>query len=81
MFQKAAKAGNTRGQFWLGQLYEKGKGVARNDKLAASWYIKAAKRGNVSAQSKMGYLYATGIGVTKNAEESEKWYKIAGEHE
>jgi soluble lytic murein transglycosylase-like protein len=43
-FCKAAKKGDADAQFDLGYLYAVGRGVKRNEALAAAWFLKAAKQ-------------------------------------
>ena len=54
--RKAAGQGFHVGQFNLGYCYDHGVGVAKDWKLAISWYRKAAKQGNVDAKE---LLYET----------------------
>ena len=51
------EAGDISAQIMLGALYNKGGAVARDDKIAASWFEKAANHGNAEAQYQLGYLY------------------------
>ncbi|NOR73090.1 MAG: hypothetical protein GQ467_04385 [Mariprofundaceae bacterium] len=48
--KKAADQGHASAQYYLGVMYDKGKGVTRDDKEAAKWYRKAADQGHASAQ-------------------------------
>lgn len=73
LFEKAAKKDNAYAQYRLGECYEEGKGVRKNNSEAARWYKKAAEKGRADAQFKIGCKYADGIGVTKNTKEAQKW--------
>ncbi|TPW14368.1 MAG: hypothetical protein FD130_1382 [Halothiobacillaceae bacterium] len=64
-------------QFYIGQLYHEGKGVAQNYKEAAKWYQRAADQGHPTAQNNLGFLYANGLGVLKNFELAYKWLNLA----
>lgn len=48
--KKAAEEGDASAQYYLGVMYNKGKGVIQDDKEAAKWYRKAADQGHASAQ-------------------------------
>jgi TPR repeat protein len=48
--KKAAEQGDALAQYYLGVMYDKGKGVTRDAKEAARWYRKAADQGHASAQ-------------------------------
>ena len=54
--QKKAAAGDADAQYFLGYIYEKGIGTARNDKEAAKWYRLAAAQGNTEARMKLDQL-------------------------
>jgi soluble lytic murein transglycosylase-like protein len=47
----AAKAGDRNAQFNLGYIYALGRGVRRNDALAAAWFRKAAAQGHPQARN------------------------------
>lgn len=47
--EKAAVAGNHMAQFLLGEAYESGFGVTKNDSLAKDWFRKSAAAGNAAA--------------------------------
>ena len=49
-FRKAAEQGYARGQASLGFMYEKGRGVEKDENLALEWYRKAAEQGDEPAQ-------------------------------
>jgi hypothetical protein len=50
-YEKAAAAGNIRGEYHLGTLYERGLGVAKDDHLALQWMTKAAGAGDHDARN------------------------------
>ncbi len=66
-------------QFRLGDLYERGIGVARSFDLAAEWYRKAAANGHADAQFSYARLYDMGHGVDKSPEAAWQWYLKAAE--
>lgn len=61
-----AKKDDTMAQYVVGQLYEKGDGVAKNDAEAAKWYRKADKKGLSDATALLGVLYLEGRGVKQS---------------
>lgn len=76
-FEQAALEGDDYAQEMLAKLYEDGKGVERNLKLAADWREKAAKRGNSHAQFLLGQMYQEGRGVTQDRHRARYWLKRA----
>lgn len=60
--ERAAKLGDSRGQFQLGMAYEKGLGVERDLQQAAYWFEKSAKQGDGRAQFNLGVMLATNLG-------------------
>ena len=48
---KAARKGNADAQFDLGYLYAVGRGVKRDEALAAAWFLKAARKKHPQAQN------------------------------
>jgi len=59
----AAEDGEPESMFLLGVAYAQGKGIERNDTLAARWFHEAARKGHARARTSMGYLYSKGQGV------------------
>jgi soluble lytic murein transglycosylase-like protein len=51
LYCKAAKAGHAEAQYYLGYLYANGRGVKRDDALAASWFRAAASNGDRHARN------------------------------
>ncbi|MDM8545970.1 tetratricopeptide repeat protein [Candidatus Venteria ishoeyi] len=71
--QPLAKQGKAKAQFMLGQMYEQGKGVAKNDSTALDWYQQAAKQGHSAAQSVLGVRHYTGEGVVQDYSKAAYW--------
>ena len=44
-----AEQGDADAQYKMGQMYEKGIGVSKNESEAQDWYIKAAEQGHSEA--------------------------------
>ena len=74
-YRKAADQGSDFGQWNLGSMYEDGKGVAQNDKLALSWYRKAANQGHNQAKKDLKALELI-IKTKENAIEDYKKAKL-----
>lgn len=76
-FEQAALQGNGYAEERLGDLYEQGRGVPQNLRLAFDWRLKAADRGMVQAQLKVGRMYQDGAGTAKDAAQALRWYRRA----
>jgi len=76
-----AEMGNITAQFYLGDMYRKGKGVSKNNEQAFYWYKKAAEQGLAAAQRFLGEMYRTGEGIVENDEQAFYWYKKAAEQD
>lgn len=72
-----AENGYAEAQYYLGMMYDDGKGIGRDPALAAEWYRKAAEQGIAAAQYNLGAMYETGDGVQTDHIQAEKWYKLA----
>lgn len=74
----AAEKGHKKAQYRLGRCYDKGRGTAENDALAAQWYQKSADQGYHKAQYHLGKCYKDGEGVDKDRKKAvELWKKAA----
>jgi hypothetical protein len=62
-----AEKGNANAQYDIGEMYEKGSGVATDARKAFEWFERSAKQGHVKAQFKVAYMYYKGQGVAANA--------------
>jgi len=80
LFRQAAERGLPRAQRSLGELYQFGQGVTKDEVEAVKWYRKAADKGDAKAQSDLGSMYFSGLGgLKKNEKEALKWFKKAAE--
>src|SRR4051812_47632131 len=61
-----AEKGHSNAQNNLGVLYERGRGVPRDDATAVAWYRRAADQGNGAAQNNLGVMYEKGLGVARD---------------
>lgn len=79
-FRKAAEQGNAEGQFYLGVMYARGRGVPHDFSQAAHWFQKAADQGHAGAQCNLGIAYAEGAGVKRDDKQAVQWLQKAAKH-
>ena len=72
-----AEQGNASVQFYLGIMYNKGKGVLQNYQTSVKWFTLAAEQRNASAQFNLGVMYANGNGVIQDNIYAHMWWNIA----
>ncbi|NBQ42993.1 MAG: sel1 repeat family protein [Mycobacteriaceae bacterium] len=77
--RKAAKQGDARAQFMLGDAHYFGTGVPKDFEESVKWYRRAADQGNADAQFNLGDAHYFGTGVPTDFEEGVKWYRKAAE--
>ena len=77
--REAAEQGVAVAQYVLGVMYASGRGVARDDALAAQWYRRAADEGDSRAQHNLALMYTTGQGVQQDDAEAVRWFRRAAE--
>jgi hypothetical protein len=76
-FRAAAETNDASCQFNLALMYERGIGVAKDEKEARVWYRKAAEQGNSNAQFNLGVLYENGRGGDVDFAQANQWYRQA----
>jgi TPR repeat protein len=64
-------------QFYLGLMYEKGRGVRQDYAAALTWFRKAAAQGYAGPQNNLGLLYERGRGIRKDVVHALMWYTVA----
>jgi len=72
-----ADSGDLEAQVIVGEIYERGMGVAPDYGQAAHWYRLAADGGSRRAQINLGHLHETGQGVTRDPAVALDWYRRA----
>ena len=77
-FRGLADTGDPEAEFMLGAMYFYGKGVVRDDVLAAIWFHKSANKGNPNAQFALGSMLIGGLGVRQDLVEAYTWLTLAG---
>lgn len=78
-FRDQAVRGHAGAQFMLGVLYFYGKGVVRDDGVAAAWFHKAALKGHAGAQLAFGSLFIDGVGVERDLTTAYTWLTLAAD--
>lgn len=61
----------------VGQCFFQGWGVAKDQKMAVSYYTVAARLGDPDAQCDLAFCLANGKGCKKDRKEAAKWYRAA----
>lgn len=77
LWQTAAADNHVYASLSLGVLFDTGRGVEQDEKVAFRWYMKAANLGNCFAQCLVGDMYMAGRGVGADHKESFEWYSAA----
>ena len=72
-----AEQGDLSAQTYVGEIFEKGLGVAPDYNAAATWYRRAAEKGYSRAAMNLGALYEQGLGVPKDSKQALSWYRRA----
>jgi len=68
-----ADQGNSAAQERLGQMYDRGLGVALDYTQAVAWYRKAALQGDPAGQQDLSFMYSLGHGVPKDPLAAALW--------
>jgi TPR repeat protein len=76
-FRAAADQGHADSQFNVALMYEKGIGVAKDEKEAVAWYAKSAAQGNSNAQFNLGVMHENGRGTAVDFAKANEWYRKA----
>lgn len=72
-----ADQGDAPAQFYLGLMYDEGKGVPQDYTQAVWWYRLAAAQGNAAAQNNLGIMYVKGWGVSQDYAQAYGWFTRA----
>ncbi|MAG98946.1 MAG: tetratricopeptide repeat protein [Alphaproteobacteria bacterium] len=75
-FRPLSETGHSGAEFMLGAMYFYGRGVTRNDGLAAIWFFKAANQGHPGAQLAFGSMHIRGIGVRQDLITAYTWLSL-----
>lgn len=78
LWQPLADQGNTHVMFLIGEMYERGNGVQKNNTEALKWFRKAADQGDTYAQEQLGRFYERGKGgVPQDYAEAYFWLSLS----
>ena len=77
VWMQPAGQGDPQAQNYVGEIYERGLGLAPDHAEAARWYRLAADQGYSPAQMNLGQLYEQGLGVSKDQVAALNWYRRA----
>ena len=72
-----AQSGDAEAQYDVGEMYEKGNGVAKDPRAAFNWFRQSAEQGHTKAAYKLGYAYLEGNGINEDFEKARHWLTIA----
>jgi TPR repeat protein len=64
-------------QFYLGEMFRRGEGVAKDPGRAVALYRQASSKGFPNAETELGIMYTVGSGVPLNVEEAFSWFQRA----
>jgi localization factor PodJL len=76
---KAAAGGDPVAQFEVASRFADGRGIAKDEVQAFTWYQRAAMHGFAPAQFRLAALLERGAGATADAERAKVWYRRAAE--
>jgi len=77
-FQKPAEQGDAVAQYFMGRMYDTGRGVPKDEQQAMAWYRKAAEQGVADAQYNLGAMYYIGgEGVPRDDQSAYFWWLLA----
>jgi TPR repeat protein len=75
-FSALAQQGNADAQVYLGKMYMKGQGVAKDPSQAMNWYKTAAEQGNAVGQFFLGSMYLMNAQLRDTAQ-ALKWLQLS----
>jgi tetratricopeptide (TPR) repeat protein len=78
-WRELAQTGDAPSEYYLGLLYETGRGVNENIDTAISWYEKAAAAGHAEAAYRLARLARQGGHLTADAQQILGWVRQAAE--
>lgn len=76
---EVAIKGDPHAQNQLGERYERGREVPKDDSQAFKWYQQSALQGFAAGQANLGRLYESGRGVERSLFEAAALYRKAAE--
>lgn len=76
-FTKAADQNHIQAQYYLGQMYDTGRGVEKDSFKAFTLFSKAAHEGHAASQFDIAIMYKNGEGVKRDIEKAKFWFEKA----
>lgn len=76
-FLQAARTGVPAAAYEMGMVFYEGKGVSRDNTVAAYWMALGAQAGYTPAMRMLGVLYFNGEGVERDRIQGQQWVKQA----
>lgn len=78
---KDAEASNSDAIYTLGQMYEQGWRVRKDETKAMQWYQRGAQASDKKCMFKLGLAYKKGRGVTRDYTKALEWFRKAAQAE
>ena len=79
-FKPLAEQGDAKSQYFVGFLYFRGYGVAKDNAEAANWFRKAAAQGDSLGAFYLGKMYEKGEGVEKDLTQAYLWLSVSAKN-
>ena len=80
LFRQSADLGDTNAMKELGESYDNGEGVTKDDLEALRWFLRAAGGGNTAAMLSLGGMYLFGSdAVPQSDDEAVRWFQKAAD--
>ncbi len=80
LYEKAARLGHAKSQYYAALMYLKGRGTRRNYSKALELVEQAAKQNYPHGQYLLAQMYLSGEGVKKNEEIGNEWMDKFSSH-
>ena len=77
MLREAADQGHMEAQAHVGNMFQFGWGVEKDDRLAFAYMKKAAQQGDAVCQNNTGIRYHGGLGCEQSYERAAEWFEKA----
>jgi len=74
-----AEEGHLLAQFNLGIIFSLGRGISRDNAVAAQWFERAAEQGDPVAAYNLGLFYSEGRGVEQDDETAVHWLRLGAD--
>ena len=78
-YERSAKAGSAKAQFYLGLMHETGSNRDVDRAQAAHWFRKAAEQGHALAQYRVATYHHFGLGMPVDFKQAQNWYRKAAD--